>query len=71
MIGSPLSLDFHIFETVSLFLTILVVALVLQDGQSHWLQGFMLLMAYVVMAVAFVEHKDDRESSANDDDDVA
>lgn len=60
MVGADLDLNFHAFETATLFFTVLVVAMVVQDGQSHWLQGMLLILAYVIVAVGFLEHKDER-----------
>jgi len=49
----PMTLDFGIFETVMLFISIYVVNSVISDGRSHWLEGVMLLGAYLVIAIAF------------------
>ncbi|KAJ1555989.1 hypothetical protein HK405_009310, partial [Cladochytrium tenue] len=43
MIGQPLTLNFETFETVVLFATVYVVNSLIQDGESHWLEGWMLL----------------------------
>jgi Ca2+:H+ antiporter len=53
MIGQPLSLDFHIFETAILLLALLICSFVLSNGESDWLRGVMLIMAYIFIAVAF------------------
>jgi len=59
--GEPMSLNFHVFETVVLLLSVLAVAVVLSDGQSHWLKGAVLLFAYVLIAASFWAHKDPEE----------
>lgn len=59
--GEPMSLNFHVFETVVLLLSVLAVALVLVDGKSHWLKGVVLLVAYVLIAASFWAHKDPEE----------
>lgn len=41
IIGQPLSLHFETFETVVFFLSVLVVAYVIQDGKSNYLEGAM------------------------------
>ncbi|KAJ1569159.1 hypothetical protein HK405_009087 [Cladochytrium tenue] len=43
MIGQPLTFNFETFETVVLFATVFVVNALIQDGESHWLEGWMLL----------------------------
>ncbi len=37
--GQPFSLDFRAFETVTLFLSVTLVSIVVQDGRSNWLKG--------------------------------
>ncbi|KAF8753463.1 Calcium proton exchanger [Rhizoctonia solani] len=41
------------FESVVLFLSVLVVNYVVSDGKSNWLEGFILMMLYVIIAVSF------------------
>jgi Ca2+:H+ antiporter len=38
---------------ITLVLTVGVLALVSQDGESHWMEGAMLLAVYVILALAF------------------
>mmetsp|Transcript_28888 Transcript_28888/g.76327 ORF Transcript_28888/g.76327 Transcript_28888/m.76327 type:complete len:473 (-) Transcript_28888:178-1596(-) len=56
--GQPMTLDFHMFETAVLLLTVMVVAFLLVDGTSHWLKGVMLIFAYFMIAAAFCAHRD-------------
>lgn len=56
MMGQPLSLDFHVFETACLLLTVLIVSSVLASGTSDWLRGVMLLVAYFLVAASFWVH---------------
>jgi Ca2+:H+ antiporter len=49
----PMSLVFHTFELVAIILAVLISNLVTADGESNWLEGVQLLMAYAIMAVAF------------------
>jgi len=51
--GRELTLQFGQFETVCLFLSILLVNLVSGDGLSNYLEGLLLVALYVIMAVAF------------------
>jgi len=56
IIGVPLTLDFHPFETVLLISSVLIVNLIMKDGQSNWLGGAMLVAAYVLIACTFLFH---------------
>ena len=40
-------------EIVAVAVAILVLALVAQDGESHWLEGIMLLAVYAILTLAF------------------
>ncbi|XP_073044517.1 vacuolar cation/proton exchanger 3 [Primulina eburnea] len=53
IMGNNMSLDFHILETSSLAISILVTAFTLQDGTSHYMKGLVLLLCYVVIAACF------------------
>ncbi|KAJ0984684.1 hypothetical protein J5N97_003040 [Dioscorea zingiberensis] len=44
---------FVILETACLVISILVTAFTLQDGTSHYMKGFVLLLCYIVIAVCF------------------
>jgi len=49
----PMTLDFKPFETVILSLSVLIVIGAMNDGKSNWLEGVMLMAAYLLVAVAF------------------
>ncbi|KAF6147063.1 hypothetical protein GIB67_036782 [Kingdonia uniflora] len=53
IMGINMSLDFNLLETGSLALSILVTAFTLQDGTSHYMKGFVLLLCYVVIGACF------------------
>jgi len=48
-----LDLHFTLMEIISVMIAIAVLALVSQDGESHWLEGIMLLAVYAILALAF------------------
>lgn len=48
-----LDLHFSLMETLAVVLSVLLVALVVQDGESHWMEGVLLLAVYIVFALAF------------------
>ncbi len=49
----PLDLHFTIMETITVLLSVGVLALVCQDGETHWMEGVMLLGVYAILALAF------------------
>ena len=59
-VDMPLDMDFHPFETITLLLTVLIVGVTIQTGESHWMAGLVLLMSYVVVSVGFFYHSDTR-----------
>jgi Ca2+:H+ antiporter len=52
----PMNLVFNMFELSSMVLSVIIVNLVIQDGETNWLEGVQLLIAYGIMAVAFFLH---------------
>jgi len=53
ILGKPLPLLFDPYESIALFLSVLTVNYVVQDGKSNWLEGFILMGLYVILAVSF------------------
>jgi Ca2+:H+ antiporter len=45
-----MSLYFNLFETISLFVTAFVVNFLVLDGRSNYLEGSLLIAAYVIIA---------------------
>ena len=56
ILGQPMSLAFGLLETAILFGTVLLVNQIASDGESNWLEGAMLLLAYAVVGVAYLFH---------------
>lgn len=50
---SPFELAFSRAEVVTLFLAVLIGAIVAGDGHSNWYKGFQLITVYVVIAMLF------------------
>ncbi|KAG8773905.1 hypothetical protein FRC15_001690 [Serendipita sp. 397] len=48
-----LTLFFSNFETVALFVSVLLVNMLIQDGKSNYMEGLMLIGLYFVIALAF------------------
>lgn len=49
----PMDLHFSVLETVTVIVTVIVLAFVCQDGETHWMEGAMMLGVYVIVALAF------------------
>ncbi|KAH6821172.1 cation exchanger 2 [Perilla frutescens var. hirtella] len=58
ILGQPMDLNFQLFETATLFITVLVVAFMLQEGQSNYFKGLMLILCYLIVAASFFVHVD-------------
>jgi Ca2+:H+ antiporter len=52
----PMSLVFDTFELAAIILSVLIVNLIVGDGESNWFEGLQLLVAYAIIAVAFFLH---------------
>ncbi|MCA9296547.1 MAG: calcium/proton exchanger [Phycisphaerales bacterium] len=48
-----MGLDFTPFEVIGVIVAVAVVAMIAHDGQSHWMEGVMLLAVYVILSIAF------------------
>jgi len=53
ILQKPMSLLFDPFESIVLFLSVITVNYVVQDGKSNWLEGMILMCLYVIIAVVF------------------
>ncbi|KAI5662122.1 hypothetical protein M9H77_21445 [Catharanthus roseus] len=58
VMGCPMDLNFQLFETATLFMTVLVGAFMLQEGTSNYFKGLMLLFCYLIVAASFFVHID-------------
>jgi len=54
----PLSLNFGAFETGTVLVTTLIVGFIIQNGESNWMNGVMLVVGYVAVSAGFFVHKD-------------
>ena len=57
VVDQPLDLNLHVFETTTFIMTVITVSFVVQDGQSNWLKGMTLTLAYCILAASFFFHK--------------
>lgn len=58
IMGKPMDLNFQLFETATLFITVLVVAFMLQEGTSNYFKGLMLMLCYLIVSASFFVHTD-------------
>lgn len=52
IIGKDMTLYFDGFQITVLFVAVLLVNYLIQDGKSHWLEGVLLMTLYIIIAVA-------------------
>ncbi|KAF9227753.1 Calcium/proton exchanger [Gyrodon lividus] len=51
-VGQPLTLQFENFETIVVFVSVLLTSLLIMDGKSNYMEGMMLTTLYIVIALA-------------------
>ncbi|OAX33116.1 calcium/proton exchanger [Rhizopogon vinicolor AM-OR11-026] len=53
IMNKPLTLLFDPLESIVMFLSVITVNYVVQDGKSNWLEGMILMCLYLIVAVTF------------------
>jgi len=53
ILNQPMTLYFEVFETAVLFMSVILVFALLNDGESNWLEGSMLIGVYLILGIAF------------------
>ncbi|KAL1524955.1 hypothetical protein AB1Y20_019831 [Prymnesium parvum] len=53
VMDQPLDLQFGLFETCIVFMSSLIVFFIVQNGETNWLEGVMLLFSYCIICFAF------------------
>jgi len=53
LMGQPMDLAFTPFEVAGVALAVWIASVIVQDGESNWLEGSFLLLVYGVLGVAF------------------
>lgn len=56
--GVTMDLNFELFETAVLFISVLVVAFMLLEGTANYFKGVMLVLCYFVVGASFFVHVD-------------
>jgi Ca2+:H+ antiporter len=49
----PMDLVFSTFELVAIALSVLSIAFISHDGETHWMEGVQLLAVYIILALGF------------------
>ena len=55
VIGQPMNLVFHPLEVAAVGAAVGISALISLDGESNWLEGALLTIVYVILAISFFE----------------
>lgn len=63
ILNKDMSLYFSLFETISLFVSAFIVNFLVLDGRSNYLEGALLIAAYVIIALAAFFYPDSAEQS--------
>lgn len=53
LFGKPMDLIFTPLEVVTISVSVLIVALIAQDGESNWMEGVLLLAVYAILGLTF------------------
>jgi Ca2+:H+ antiporter len=53
LLGAPMDLAFTRFEVVALGISVIALAMIALDGETHWLEGAFLLAVYAVLGMGF------------------
>jgi Ca2+:H+ antiporter len=56
VMGKPMDLNFNPFELVAVAVSVLIANSISSDGRSNWLEGSLLLAAYLLLGFAFYFH---------------
>ena len=47
-----MTLFFNTFETIALFISVVITNYIIQDGKSNYLEGILVLATYAVISIA-------------------
>jgi Ca2+:H+ antiporter len=53
LFGKPMNLLFTPLEVLAIVASVLIVAMISQDGESNWMEGVLLLAVYVILGLTF------------------
>jgi Ca2+:H+ antiporter len=50
---APMDLLFNVFELVAIGISVLSIAFIAHDGETHWMEGVQLIAVYLILALGF------------------
>ena len=53
LIGYPMLLVFNELEVVSVAVSVFILDNIVRDGESHWMEGVLLVVSYLIIAIVF------------------
>ena len=53
LFGPPMNLLFTPLEVITIGVSVAIVALIAQDGESNWMEGVLLLAVYAILGITF------------------
>jgi Ca2+:H+ antiporter len=53
---TQLNIVFNTFELTVIVLSIMITNLIVEDGETNWFEGLQLIVAYLIIAIAFFLH---------------
>jgi Ca2+:H+ antiporter len=57
VVGQPMDLVFEPLEVAAVGVAVAISALIAFDGESNWLEGALLILVYIILAVSFFEFR--------------
>ncbi len=57
LVGQPMDLVFHPLEIAAVGVAVVVSTLIALDGESNWLEGSLLMLVYLILAISFFEFR--------------
>ena len=52
-LGQPFTLEFTLYELVTVFMAAIILNLIAHDGKSNWFEGVMLTAEYTIIDLGF------------------
>jgi Ca2+:H+ antiporter len=53
LFGNPMLLIFNELEVVSVTVSVFILDNIVRDGESHWMEGVLLIVSYLIIAIVF------------------
>lgn len=53
IIGHPMLLVFNELEVVAIAVSVFILDNIVRDGESHWMEGVLLIVSYLIIAIVF------------------